>query len=190
VSRSHAQAQLDDSGVDGVLRVLGGCAQAHSPDVSPELVSELETCSRAFTCDCSHCSLGMLRRGSRGRRGKCGRGHLGRRDRSIMTARRCCRSVFCGDRGIARVGSCFTGARARVWAKVPLTRGGASKARGRMCPFKPVRRARIPNYASHYLLPLALASRSPFSLASAAPPLLALPARPRLRRRDVELDAL
>jgi hypothetical protein len=25
-SRSHAQAQLDDPGVDGVLRVLGGCA--------------------------------------------------------------------------------------------------------------------------------------------------------------------
>jgi hypothetical protein len=42
-SRSRAQAQLDDPSVDGVLRVLGGCARAHPPDVCPELVSELET---------------------------------------------------------------------------------------------------------------------------------------------------
>jgi hypothetical protein len=60
-------------GVDGVFRVLGGCTRAHPPDVAPELVSELETHSRAFMCDCSHYSLGTLRRGSRGRRGKCGR---------------------------------------------------------------------------------------------------------------------
>jgi hypothetical protein len=106
-------------GVDGVLRVLGGCARAHPPDVAPELVSKLETRSRVFMCDCSRCSLGMLRRGSRGRRGKCGcsngRGHFDRRDgrdHSIMTARRRCRSVFCGDRGGARVGGCLVGARA------------------------------------------------------------------------------
>jgi hypothetical protein len=82
-------------------------------------MSELETRSRAFMCDCSRCSLGMLRQGSHGRRGKCGRsngrGHFGRRDgrdRSIMTARRCCRSVLHGDRGVVRVGVCFAGARA------------------------------------------------------------------------------
>jgi hypothetical protein len=64
---------LDDPGVDGVLRVLGGCARAYPPDVALELVSELEARSRAFMRDCSRCSLGTLRRGSRGRRGKCGR---------------------------------------------------------------------------------------------------------------------
>jgi hypothetical protein len=35
----------DDPGVDGVL---SGCERAHPPDVAPELVSELETRSRAF----------------------------------------------------------------------------------------------------------------------------------------------
>jgi hypothetical protein len=30
----------------------------HPPDVAPELVSELETHSRAFICNCSRCSLG------------------------------------------------------------------------------------------------------------------------------------
>jgi hypothetical protein len=39
-SRSRAQAQLDDPGVDDVLRVPSGCARAHPPDVAPELVSE------------------------------------------------------------------------------------------------------------------------------------------------------
>jgi hypothetical protein len=38
-SRSRAQAQLDDLGVDGVIHVLGGCARAHPPDVASELVS-------------------------------------------------------------------------------------------------------------------------------------------------------
>jgi hypothetical protein len=47
-----------DLGVGGVLQVLGGCARAQPPDVAPELVSELETRSRAFICICSRCSLG------------------------------------------------------------------------------------------------------------------------------------
>jgi hypothetical protein len=46
-----------DLGVGGVLQVLGGCARAHPSHVAPELVSELETRSRAFICNCSHCSL-------------------------------------------------------------------------------------------------------------------------------------
>jgi hypothetical protein len=139
----------------------------------------------------------MLRQGSRGRRGKCGRSngrrHFGRRDghdRSIMTARRRCGSVFCGDRGVARVGGCFTGGCARVVENFADTAGPMSKVRGRTCPFKTVRPAQVQDFASHCLLPLMLASRSPCSLASAAPPLSALPARLRLRHRDVELDAL
>jgi hypothetical protein len=147
-------------------------------------------------CDCSRCSLGMPRWGSCGRRGKCGRsngrGHFGRhdgRDRSIMIARRCCRPVFCGDRGVARVGGCFVGAHARVGESPADTAGPTSKARGRACPFKTVRRARVQDFALHCLLPVALRSRSPCSLASAAPPLLALPARPRPLHCDVELDA-
>jgi hypothetical protein len=47
-----------DLGVGGVLHVLGGCARAHLPDVAPELVSELETRSRAFIRNCRRCSLG------------------------------------------------------------------------------------------------------------------------------------
>jgi hypothetical protein len=47
-----------DHGVGGVLQVLSGCARAHPPDVAPELVSELETRSRAFICNCSRWSLG------------------------------------------------------------------------------------------------------------------------------------
>jgi hypothetical protein len=74
-SRSRAQAQLDNLGVDDVLQALGGCARAHSLDVAPELVSELETRSRAFIRDCSDCSLGMLRRGSLDRCGECGRSY-------------------------------------------------------------------------------------------------------------------
>jgi hypothetical protein len=70
------------------------------------------------------------------------------------------------------------------------TAGPASKVRGRAYPFKIVHRAQVRTLLSHRLLPLALASRSLRSFASAAPPLLALPARPRLRHRDVELDAL
>jgi hypothetical protein len=45
-------------GVGGVLQVLGGCTRAHPLDVDLELVSELETRSRAFVCNCSRCSLG------------------------------------------------------------------------------------------------------------------------------------
>jgi hypothetical protein len=45
-------------GVGGILQILGGCTREHPPDVAPELVSELETRSRAFVCNCSRCSLG------------------------------------------------------------------------------------------------------------------------------------
>jgi hypothetical protein len=126
-SKSRAPAQLDNLGVDGVLHALGGCARAHPPDVAPELVSELETHSRAFIRDCSRCSFGMLRRGSLDHCGECGRNygrrHLARhdgRDHSIMTARRHCMSIFHANRGVTRVGGCFTGVHARV--KVSLTR--------------------------------------------------------------------
>jgi hypothetical protein len=47
-----------DLGVGGVVRVLGGCARAHPPDVAPELGGELETRPRAFICNCSCYSLG------------------------------------------------------------------------------------------------------------------------------------
>jgi hypothetical protein len=141
-------------------------------------------------CDCSRCSLGMLRRGSRGRRGKCGRSdgrrHFGQHeghDRSIMSARRRCGSVFHGDRGVVRVGGCFDRARACVGVSSADTEGSTSKARGRACPFKPRVGHGFRTLLSHYLLPLALASRSPCIFTSAAPPLLALPARPRLRCR-------
>jgi hypothetical protein len=80
----------------------------------------------------------MFRRGSHGRRGdrgrSYGRGHLGRRDRSIMAARRVCRSVLCGNRGVARVGSCFAGGRAYVGESPADTAGPVSKVRGRACP--------------------------------------------------------
>jgi hypothetical protein len=66
--RSRAQAQSDDFGVVDVLYVLGGCARAHLLDVAPELMSELETHSRAFICNYSRCSLGTFRWGSYGRR--------------------------------------------------------------------------------------------------------------------------
>jgi hypothetical protein len=56
--RSLAQTQPMDLGVGGVVQVLGGWVRAHPPDVAPELVSELETRSRAFICNCSCCSLG------------------------------------------------------------------------------------------------------------------------------------
>jgi hypothetical protein len=63
---------------------------------------------------------GVLRWGSLDYCGKCGRsygrGHLGRRDgrdRSVMTACRHYRSIFCGNRGVVRVGGCFAGVHAR-----------------------------------------------------------------------------
>jgi hypothetical protein len=181
-SRSHARPQLDDSGVDGALRVLGGCARAHPPDVAPELVCELETRSRAFMCDCSRCSLGMLCQGSRGRCGKCGcssgHGHFGRhdrRDRSIMTARRRCRSVFRGDRGVTRVGGCSVRARARVGESSADTAGPASKVRGRGCLFKTARRARVQDFAfplsssSRARIPLSVLFRIRSATASCAP---------------------
>jgi hypothetical protein len=70
--RSRAQAQSDDVGVGDVLFVRGGCARAHPPDVAPELVSELETHSQAFICNCSRCSFGLFHQGSYGRRGDVG----------------------------------------------------------------------------------------------------------------------
>jgi hypothetical protein len=104
-------------------------------------MSDLETRSRDFTRDCGRCSLGTFRRGSHGRRGKCersnGREHLGRcdgRDRSIMTARRCCRSVFCENRGVVQVGGCFAGARVRVGESFADTTGPALKVKGCACP--------------------------------------------------------
>jgi hypothetical protein len=75
-SRSRAQDLLSRLGVGVVLRVLGGCARAHPPDVAPEPMSELKTHPRAFMLDCSCCSLGMFCWGSRGHRGcnsRCGR---------------------------------------------------------------------------------------------------------------------
>jgi hypothetical protein len=104
-------------------------------------------------CDCSHFILGMLRRGSRGSRGErgCsnGCGHFGQCDgraRSIMIARRRCRSVFCGDRGVALVGGYFTRGRVRVGESFSHTAGPASKARGRACPFKIARRAQVQDF--------------------------------------------
>jgi hypothetical protein len=83
----------------------------------------------------------MSHRGSYGRRGECGRcyerGHLGRRDerdRSIMTARRLCKPVFRGKRGVTRVGGCFTGTRARVGESLADTVGLVLKVRGHACP--------------------------------------------------------
>jgi hypothetical protein len=61
-----------DLGVGGVPQVLSGCARAHPLDVAPELVSELETRSRAFICNCSRCSLGGFVGGSYGHSGDVG----------------------------------------------------------------------------------------------------------------------
>jgi hypothetical protein len=115
--------------------------RAHPPDVAPELVRELETRSRAFICNCSRCSLGTFCRGSYGRRGDCGRsygrGHLGRcdgRDRSIMIAHRLYKSVLYGNRGIAGVGGCFTGTRARADKSLADAVGPVLKVRGRASP--------------------------------------------------------
>jgi hypothetical protein len=160
-------------------------------------VSELETRSRAFMCCCSRCSLGTLHWGSHDRRGKCGRssgcGHFDcsdGRDYSITTSHRRCTPAFRGDRGVVRVGACSAGRSAGVGGRSADMVGPASKARGRARPFKTVHRARVQDFSSHCLLPLALASCSQSSFASAVPTLLAFPTHPRLRRRDVELDAL
>jgi hypothetical protein len=158
-------------------------------------VSELETRLRGFIRDCSRCSLGMFRQGSLDRCGKCGhsygRGHLGRRDgrdRSTMTARRHCRTAFRGNRGVARVGGCFAGARADE--SLTDTAGPTLKVRGRARPFKTACRALVrdfafPSSSSSRAFPLLLEF---FRIRNATA--LALPARPRLRYRDVELDTL
>jgi hypothetical protein len=66
-----------------------------------------------------------------------------------MTTRKRYRSVFCGDRGIVRVGDYFAGARARVGESSADTAGPASKARGCACPFKTACRAQVQDFASH-----------------------------------------
>jgi hypothetical protein len=83
----------------------------------------------------------MFHRGCYGRRGdrgrSYGRGHLDRRygrDRSIMTARRLCKSVFYGNRGISRVGGCFAETRAQVGESLTDTVGQALKVRGHAGP--------------------------------------------------------
>jgi hypothetical protein len=113
-------------------------------------MSELETRSRAFICNCSRCSSGMFCRGRYGRRGECGRNygreHLGRRDgrdRSIMTTRRLCKPVFCGNLH----DGCFTGTRAQVGESLADTVGPELKVRGRANPFKIARRALIWDFA-------------------------------------------
>jgi hypothetical protein len=127
--------------------------------------------------------------------GKCGRssgrGYFSRRDgrdHSIMTARRRCRSVFHRDRGVARVGSCFTGVRARVGERSADTAGPTSKARGRACPFKTTCRARVQDFA----LPLSSSSRARIPLSVLfhirSTTAFCVPS-PRLLRRNVELDA-
>jgi hypothetical protein len=68
--RSRAQAQSNSFCVGDILLVLGECASA-SAGCSPE-ARELETHSRAFICNCSHCSVRPFRRGSYGRRGDVG----------------------------------------------------------------------------------------------------------------------
>jgi hypothetical protein len=79
----------------------------------------------------------MFCRGSYGRRGdrgrSYGRGHLDRcdgRDRSIMTAHRLCKSVFCGNRGVARVGGCFVGTCVQAGESLADTVGPVLKVRG------------------------------------------------------------
>jgi hypothetical protein len=116
--------------------VLGGCARAHPPDVAPEHVVELKTRSRASMFDCSRCSLKCFAgvvvvnvvvtavAGDMVNAGKVvGAGISAdvtdvtvRNDRARVLQV----PVLCGDRGVARVGTCF--ARARAWANVSLTR--------------------------------------------------------------------
>jgi hypothetical protein len=127
--------------VGGVLQVLGGCARAHLPDVAPELVSESETRSQAFFCNCSRCSLRsfvgavttvvMTWAWSRAR-------NLGRRDRydrSIKIALRLCRFARCGNQGDAVACCCFAGSHARVSESLADTAGPAPKMKSEACPF-------------------------------------------------------
>jgi hypothetical protein len=80
---------------------------------------------------------------------------------------------------------------ARAWANIPLTRWARHQRKGvAPAPLKPRVGRTFRTLPSHRLLPLALASRSPSYFASVVPPLLALPARPRLHCCDVELDTL
>jgi hypothetical protein len=124
---------LADLGVEGVLRVLSGCARAHPPDVAPELVSELKTRSRAFICNCSRCSLGgfvgavmvvvMTWAWSWARASR----RCDRYDRSIKTALRLYKSASRGNRGIVVACGGFVGSRARVGESLADTMGPAPK---------------------------------------------------------------
>jgi hypothetical protein len=67
--KTRAQTQLSSLVLVLFFVVLGGCTRAHPPDVALDPVGEFKTRSRAFMLDCSHCSLGIFFRGSRGRRG-------------------------------------------------------------------------------------------------------------------------
>jgi hypothetical protein len=96
----------------------------------------------------------MLRRSSHGHRGGRGRsyghGYLGqrdRRDRFIMTAHRLCKSVFCGNRGAARVGGCFIRTRVQAGESLADTVGPALKVRGHAAPFKTTCRALVWDFA-------------------------------------------
>jgi hypothetical protein len=79
----------------------------------------------------------------------------------------------------ARAGECFAD-----------TAGPTFKASGRTHPLLTASRARVRDFASPLSYSSALALRLPRSSASAAPPLLVPPVRPRLFRCDVELDAV
>jgi hypothetical protein len=106
------------------------------------------------------------------------------------------------DRAWENVGSCSAGIEAsREWALVSSgrtrvgerfadTAGPAFKVSGRTHPFLTARWARVRDFCFPLSPSFALASRSPCSSAFAAPPPLAPPDCPRLRRHDVELDAI
>jgi hypothetical protein len=100
-----------------------------------------------------------------------------------MIARRSCRSVFCGNRGVARVGGCSAGARARVGESPAGTAGSAFKVRGRACPFKTTRRAQVRDFAfplssssrAHYLLSEFFHIHSAAASCASSPPWTPLP---------------
>jgi hypothetical protein len=95
-----------------------------------------------------------------------------------------------GDRGVARVSACFAGKRVRVGERFADTAGPTFKAGCRTHPFIIMCRARVRDFGSHCLLPLSLRF-APCALPhSQRCHLLRHQDRPRLRRRDVELDVV
>jgi hypothetical protein len=85
-----------------------------------------------------------------------------------------------------RVSGClFAEARAQVGEHIADTAGPTFKVSGHTHPFLTTRRARVRDFASPLSSSSALVFRSPHSSASAVPPLLAPPDRPRLYRCDV-----